>query len=131
MFQRTIENTLKGLAGTICFEDDVLVHGRTKSQCEKRWRAVQGRPKDKGFTINEILSGNVMKKIILLGFKISGSGMEPDDRPVNKVRKIHSPQSVKEVEQFCGLVNFYGRFISNVTSKCSSGPTNVNVRSKG
>ena len=40
MFQRTIENTQKGLAGTICFQDDVLVHGRTKSQCEKRWRAV-------------------------------------------------------------------------------------------
>ena len=28
MFQRTIENTLKGLAGTICFQDDVLVHRR-------------------------------------------------------------------------------------------------------
>ena len=37
MFQRTIENTLKGLAGTICFKDDVLVLGRTKSQCEKRF----------------------------------------------------------------------------------------------
>ena len=117
MFQRTIENTLKGLAGTICFQDDVLVHGRTKSQCEKRWRAVQVRLKDKGFTINEIKSGNVMEKITFLGFTISGSGIEPDDRLVNKVRKIHPPQCVKEVEQFCGFVNFYGRFISNFTSK--------------
>ena len=30
MFQRTTENTLKGLAGTICFQDAVLVHRRTK-----------------------------------------------------------------------------------------------------
>ena len=52
-----------------------------------------------------------------IGFTISGSGIEPDDRLVNKVRKIHPPQSVKEVEQFCGLVNFYSRFISNFTSK--------------
>ena len=106
MFQRTIENTLKALAGTICFQDDVLIHGRTKSQGEKRWRAVQDRLKDKVFTINEIKSGNVMEKITFLGFTISGSGIEPDDRLVNKVRKIHPPQNVKEVEQFCGLVNF-------------------------
>ena len=31
MFLRTIEHTLKGLVGTICFQDDLLVHGRTKS----------------------------------------------------------------------------------------------------
>ena len=117
MFRRTIENTLRGMVGTICFQDNVLVHGRTKSQCEKHWRAVQDRLKDKGFTINEIKSGNVMEKITFLGFTISGSGIEPNDRLVNKVRKIHPPQSVKEVEQFCGLVNFYGRFISNFTSK--------------
>ena len=117
MFQRTIENTLKGLAGTICFQDDVLVHGRTKSQCEKRWRAAQDRLKDKGFTINEMKSENVMEKITFLGFTTSGSGIEPDDRLVNKIRKFHPPQSVKKVKQFCGLVNFYGRFISNFTSK--------------
>ena len=117
MFQRTIENTLKGLAGTICFQDDVLVHGGTKSQCEKLWRAVQDRLKDKGFTINEMKSGNVTEKITFLGFTVSGSGIEPDDCLVNKVSKIQPPQSVKEVEQFCGLVDFYGRFISNFTSK--------------
>ena len=117
MFQRTIEDTLKGLAGAICFQDDVLVYERTKSQCEKRWRAVQDRLKDKGFTINEIKSGNLMEKITFLGFTISGSGIEHDDRLVNKVRKIHPPQSVKEDEQFCGLVNFYAWFISSFTSK--------------
>ena len=29
--QRTTENTLKGFVGTICFQDDLLVHERTKS----------------------------------------------------------------------------------------------------
>ena len=77
MFQRTIENTLKGLAGTICFQDDVLVHGRTKSQCEKRWRAVQDRLKDKGFTINEIKSGTVMEKITFSVSQFQEAGLSP------------------------------------------------------
>ena len=41
-FKRTIDNTVKGLVATICVQDDVLVHGRKKRQCEKRWMAVQG-----------------------------------------------------------------------------------------
>ena len=78
---------------------------------------VQHRLKDKGFTGNEIKSGKIMGKIIFLGFKNSGSGIEPSVCLVIKVRKILTPQSVKEVEKFCGLVNFYGRFIPNFTSK--------------
>ena len=117
MFQRTTENTLKGLVGTICFKDDILVHGRTKSHCEKRWRAVQDHLNNKGFTINEIKSGNIMENITFLVFTISGSGVEPDDCLVNKVREIHSPQTVKEVGYLRGLVNFYSRFIPNFPSK--------------
>ena len=43
--------------------------------------------------------------------------IEPDYRLVNKVRKTNPPQSFKEVEQLCGLIKFYGRFISNFTLK--------------
>ena len=114
--QRTMENTLKVLVVTICFQDDVLVHGRTKSQSEKRLRAVQDRLKDKEDTISEIKTGNIMVNFFL-GFTFSGSRIEADYRLVNKVRKIHLPKSGKEVEHFCGLVNFNGRFIPNFTSK--------------
>ena len=55
--------------------------------------------------------GNIMQKIIFLGFTISRNGVAPDDCLVGKVRKTHPPESVKEVEQFCGLVNFCGRLI--------------------
>ena len=34
MFQRTIENTLKGMVRTICFQDEVLVQGRSKVNVE-------------------------------------------------------------------------------------------------
>ena len=54
MFQRKIENTFKGLVGTTCFQEDVLVHGRTKSQCEKRWRAVQDHLKGVHYRRNQV-----------------------------------------------------------------------------
>ena len=56
-FQRTIENSLKRLVGTICFQEDVLAHGRARRQGEKRWSTVQDRLKVKRFTFSEVMSG--------------------------------------------------------------------------
>ena len=102
MFQRTIENHLKRLVGAISFRDDALVHRRKKCQCEKRWRAIQDRLKDKGFTITEFKSGNIMEKITFLGFTISRSGIHPDDCLVNKVRKLHPPQTGSQTVLWIG-----------------------------
>ena len=59
-----------------------------------------------------------MEKI--LGLAVSEKEIEPIYRFVNKIRKLHPPQSVKEVEQLCGLLKFYGGFIRNLTSKIAS-----------
>ena len=130
MFQRTIQNFFEELVGTICFQDYFLVNGTTKSQREKRCRAVQDRPQEKGFTIIEIKSGNSMEKITFLVFRFSRSGMETDDR--NGFLDLES-------ELLFGLVNFYNQFYPNFTTKItrtsdgrlkSSGLKNVNVHWK-
>ena len=56
--------SIKGLVGTICFQDDAPVHGRTRSQCEFRGMAVTGRLEYKGLT-----------NITILGFTFSVSGL--------------------------------------------------------
>ena len=116
-FQRPIENSLKRLIWTLSFQDDALVHGRSRSQRKKRWKAITDRLKKKGFTIIEIKSGIILEKITFLVFKYSGSGIKPDDHLVKNVSKLQHFQNVKKIEQFCGLINFYGRFISNFISK--------------
>ena len=113
--QRTMDNSLKDLVGKVCFQNEVLLHGRTRSYCEKRWRAVEDRMKDKDFTFNKIKSGNIIEKITNLSFTIPGSSIEPNDLLVKQISKVQSIQSVKAVESFCGLVNFYCWFITIFT----------------
>ena len=47
IFQNCIESTLKGIKGVVIFQDDVLVYGTTKDQCEKRMLAVKSRLREK------------------------------------------------------------------------------------
>ena len=64
-------------------------------------------------------SGSVMEKISVGSGSVIG-GIEPVYRLVKKVRKINTPQRIKEVEHLCGLVKFYGRLIPNLTSKIAT-----------
>ena len=82
------QKTHKGLVGTIFLQDNVLVHGTTRSQFEMRWSAVKFRLKDKGLTINGIKSEYTIEKINFLSFPLSENGFEPDDRLVKQVKKI-------------------------------------------
>ena len=52
-------------------------------------------------------------KLHILDTKIKAKGIHPDPRLVEKVSNILPPKNKKELEQFLGLINFYGRFIKN------------------
>ncbi|XP_069492417.1 uncharacterized protein [Ambystoma mexicanum] len=48
-----------------------------------------------------------------LGFILSEASVEMDPRKVEAILKWSSPVSMKEVQKFLGLANFYRKFITN------------------
>ena len=52
-------------------------------------------------------------KIGYLGHLISNKGVKPNPRKIEAVMHFPTPKTVKNVQQFLGLVNFYRRFIKN------------------
>jgi hypothetical protein len=117
IFQRAMESILSDLKGILVYQDDVLVFAENSEALGKRLNAVKTRLAEKKVTINESKSINMCDEISFLGFKISASGIQPDDRLVDKIRHIAAPSSKKEIEQFLGLVNFFGRLIPNFSVK--------------
>ena len=51
------------------------------------------------------------KKIEFLGHKISAAGITPSDDKVNTIRNFPNSTSVKQLQRFCGMINYYHRFI--------------------
>ena len=116
IFQRTMEGTLKDLKGVIVYQDDMVVCAENCDTLKKRLEAVKTRLREKNVTLNETKCVEFTDKLDFLGFTISSCGIKPDNRFVERIMDIKKPTNMNEVQRFCGLVNFFGRFIPNFSS---------------
>jgi hypothetical protein len=53
-----------------------------------------------------------------LGHVISHDGIRPNPKTVAAIVPIPKPKNKSEVKSFLGLVNFYGKFVSNLSTLC-------------
>ena len=54
----------------------------------------------------------------LLGFVVSGKGIEVDPSKVKAIQEMPAPCTEKEVKGFLGQLNYIARFISHLTATC-------------
>ena len=57
-----------------------------------------------------------MPKLILVGLRLSNSGIGPTKEKVRAALEAREPQNVTEMKRFLGLVNFNARFISDLAT---------------
>ena len=54
----------------------------------------------------------------LLGFVVSGKGIEVDPAKVKDIQKMPTPRTEKDVRGFLGRLNYIAIFISHLTATC-------------
>ena len=52
IFQRCMEQVLKGIPGVVIYQDDVLAHGSSESQLQKRLKLIYKRLQEYNVTVN-------------------------------------------------------------------------------
>ena len=57
----------------------------------------------------------VGKQIIFHGHKITDKGVLPDDRKIEAVLKMTKPEDITGIKRLCGLVEYMGRFMPDLT----------------
>ena len=118
IFQKCIEQVVKGLSGIVVYQDDVLVYADSDSQLHKRLAQLRKRLVQRNVTINEQKSVSCTESLTFLGFVFSKEGIKPDNSLVNKITEMPAPENAKELSSFLGMVNYYGRFIMDFAEIC-------------
>lgn len=117
MFQRTMEQVLRGCEGTHVYMDDVLVHGRTKEEHDERLNKVLKALEEKGMTLNTKKCLFGVDAVDFIGHRLTSNGVTVTDSKVEAVKNFREPKTPAEVSSFLGLVNFVGRFIPNLSTE--------------
>ena len=116
-FQKRMSDILTGLEGVVCMIDDVLIHGSTQGEHDRRLIAVLERLNQAKVTLNQAKCEFSKHRIKFLGQILDGSGVKPDPDKVEAIQAMKAPMNVTEVRRFLGMINQLSKFTPNLAQK--------------
>ena len=111
MFQRFMDQVLRGVPAAYTYIDDVLISSPTPEQHLDDLRAVFTRLASHGIVINPNKCLFGVAQLDFLGHHIDQHGITPLPEKVQAVRDFPQPQSQHQLNHFIGVVNCYHRFL--------------------
>ncbi|GJW93022.1 reverse transcriptase domain-containing protein [Tanacetum coccineum] len=105
IFQDMLETSME------VFMDDFLVFRDSFDSCLANLEQMLVRWKQAHLVLNWEKCHFMVTKGIVLGYKVSSTGLEVDKAKINVITKLPPPTNVKAVRSFLGHVGFYRRFI--------------------
>ena len=114
-FQRCMMSMFSDLVEEVMeiFVDDFTVYGSSFEHCLNNLETVLQRCKDKQLALNWEKCQFMVTKGIVLGHKISATGLEVDQSKVSIIKTLAPPITVKRIRSFLGHAGFYRRFIND------------------
>ncbi|CAI6346892.1 unnamed protein product [Macrosiphum euphorbiae] len=120
MLQREMEKLLCNIPGTVCFYDDVVVSGKDYTEVNNRLDSVLKKLNDAGLTLKKGKCKFFSDNVTFLGYHIDKEGLHIPKERIKAITEAPIPKNVQEVKAFLGLVNYYGKFIKNMSFKAGA-----------
>ena len=111
-----MDGVLSGLQGVASYIDDIIVTGKTKQEHLQNLDSVLTRLEQAGFHLNRAKSAFMLPSIQYLGHVISAEGIQPSKEKVRALLEAPTPTNVQQLRSFLGAVNYYRKFVSNLSS---------------
>jgi len=113
-FQRMMDQIFGKLLFCVVYAD-ILIFSRDHQEHHQHVRTILHLLKQNGLVVSpdKCIFG---ASGIDLGYKIQSQGIQPQANKVDAVLQFPTPTSVKRVQQFLGMINYYHRFIPGAAS---------------
>ena len=116
IFQKRMTNLLNDQEGVSVIQDDIIVYGRTVAEHDVRLQQVLETTARSGLKLNSEKKCEIRKpKICFFGNVISKEGVNPDPEKAKAIQELPALQNVSELRQVLGLINYPGKFLTNLS----------------
>ena len=127
--QRLSNKLYADLDFVLVYMDDVLIFSKNMEEHMKHLRIFFERLRQHKIYVKLSKCEFCVNKLDWLGHTISAQGIEMDAKKVEAIQAISPPKSVKQLQSFLGLINYYHRFIKNL-AKISAPLTDLLKKSR-
>ena len=116
-FQHHLGSVFAGQSGIANIVDDILVGGTNKDEHDRNLDNCLRILQENNLTANPDKCELGVKQLTFFGLTISAAGISPNTTKVEAVQAFTEPKCRKEISSFLGLVNFFSRFIPNLSTE--------------
>lgn len=120
ILQREMENLISNIPGTVCFYDDIVVSGKDSAEVNQRLNNVIQKLSNAGFTHKKEKCKFFCDSVTFLGYRIDKEGLHIPKERIKSIIEAPLPKNSQEVKAFLGLVNYYSKFVKNMSSKAGA-----------
>ena len=96
--------------------DDILVSGRTYKEARENLVTVMGRLHTVGLRLRLEKCTFMHKSCVHLGHGLDAEGIHPTNEKLLAFQQAPVPSCVTELHGYVGLVNYYHKFLRNVSA---------------
>ena len=117
IFQRVIDSIFQGMPNVLVYIDDILIIGKTEEDHLHTPEQVLLKLNTYGFHPKKEKCAFLKSEVVFLGHTIDHHGIHPIDPTLDAITHAKVPSNVTELRSFIGMVNHYGRFIKQLSTK--------------
>ena len=118
-FQRMMDELLGDLPFCFVYIDDILVASNTPEEHLEHLKQVFEILKANGLVVNRKKCELGKSSLQFLGYKVDEEGVYPLEHRVEAIRQTTRPTTVKELQRFLGMVNYYRKWIPQAAHHAS------------
>lgn len=111
-----MDQILCGLPGVQCYLDDILVTGRNEEDHLKNLETTLQRLEEYGLRVRKDKCEFFQPPVEYLGHIIDATGLHKAPAKAKAIVEAPPPQNVSQLRSFQGLLNYYGKFISQLAT---------------
>ena len=115
-FQRLMDGVLGDLPFCVCYVDDILVFSSSREDHLLHLELVLDRLQQNGLILRYDKCTFGTQEVEFLGHHLSAKGVSPLPSKVSAVSAFPRPSTVKGLQEFLGMINYYHRFIPHVAA---------------
>ena len=110
-FQRLMDKILGDIPHTFVYLDDILIASESMEQHLEDLERVFKILEENGLVVNRKKCILGATSIEFLGHLVDANGIRPLPEKVEAIKKVSPPTTIKELQRFLGMVNYYRRFV--------------------